>query len=132
MRPRIPEPQQDPPAHPPRRAARRQQAERRPQAVTRRLPARYCQWPFHCGPTPDSGTPAGSRLTKIDPREEDTMHPDILRQLAAEHTRDLMTEAGEAVRAREPRPTPPRRPATPPRPSHPAAAPPPPPPPASL
>jgi hypothetical protein len=24
------------------------------------------------------------------------MHPDILRQLAAEHTRDLITEAGEA------------------------------------
>ena len=33
------------------------------------------------------------------------MHPDILRQLAAEHTRDLMTEAGEARRAREARHT---------------------------
>jgi hypothetical protein len=43
---------------------------------------------------PDSGTPARYRLTKIDPREEGTMHPDILRQLAAEHTRDLITEAG--------------------------------------
>ena len=31
------------------------------------------------------------------------MHPDILRQLAAEHTRDLITEAGAARRAREPR-----------------------------
>ena len=31
------------------------------------------------------------------------MHPDILRQLAAEHTRDLMTEAGQARRAREAR-----------------------------
>ena len=31
------------------------------------------------------------------------MHPDILRQLAAEHTRDLITEAGEARRAREAR-----------------------------
>ena len=29
------------------------------------------------------------------------MHPDTLRQLAAEHTRDLITEAGEARRARE-------------------------------
>ena len=28
------------------------------------------------------------------------MHPDILRQLAAEHTRDLITEAGQARRAR--------------------------------
>jgi hypothetical protein len=28
------------------------------------------------------------------------MHPDILWQLAAEHTRDLITEAGEARRAR--------------------------------
>ena len=37
------------------------------------------------------------------------MHPDILRQLAAEHTRDLMTEAGEAVRAREARHTQRRR-----------------------
>jgi len=27
------------------------------------------------------------------------MHPDILWQLAAEHTRDLITEAGEARRA---------------------------------
>jgi len=33
------------------------------------------------------------------------MHPDILRQLAAAHTRDLMTEAGQARRAREARPT---------------------------
>jgi hypothetical protein len=33
------------------------------------------------------------------------MHPDILRQLAAEHTRDLITEAGEARRAREARST---------------------------
>ena len=33
------------------------------------------------------------------------MHPDILRQLAAEHTRDLITEAGEARRAREARHT---------------------------
>ena len=31
------------------------------------------------------------------------MHPDILRQLAAEHTRDLITGAGEARRAREAR-----------------------------
>jgi len=31
------------------------------------------------------------------------MHPDILWQLAAEHTRDLITEAGEARRAREAR-----------------------------
>ena len=31
------------------------------------------------------------------------MHPDILRQLAAEHTRNLITEAGEAQRAREAR-----------------------------
>jgi hypothetical protein len=31
------------------------------------------------------------------------MHPDILWQLAAAHTRDLMTEAGEARRAREAR-----------------------------
>jgi hypothetical protein len=55
--------------------------------------------------------PARSRLTKIDPREEDTMHPDILRQLAAEHTRDLITEAGQARRAREARHTQRRRPA---------------------
>ena len=33
------------------------------------------------------------------------MHPDILRQLAAEHTRDLITEAGEVRRAREARHT---------------------------
>jgi hypothetical protein len=31
------------------------------------------------------------------------MHPDILWQLAAEHTRDLITEAAEARRAREAR-----------------------------
>jgi hypothetical protein len=31
------------------------------------------------------------------------MHPDILWHLAAEHTRDLITEAGEARRAREAR-----------------------------
>ena len=31
------------------------------------------------------------------------MHPDILWQLAAERTRDLITEAGEARRAREAR-----------------------------
>ena len=31
------------------------------------------------------------------------MHPDILWQLAAEHTRDLITEAGQARRAREAR-----------------------------
>jgi hypothetical protein len=31
------------------------------------------------------------------------MHPDILRQLAAEHARDLITEASEAHRAREAR-----------------------------
>ena len=31
------------------------------------------------------------------------MHPDILRQLAAEHTRDLITEAGKARRACEAR-----------------------------
>ena len=37
------------------------------------------------------------------------MHPDILWQLAAEHTRDLITEAGEARRAREARPTQRRR-----------------------
>jgi hypothetical protein len=33
------------------------------------------------------------------------MHPDIRRQLAAERTRDLLTEAGEARRAREARNT---------------------------
>jgi len=33
------------------------------------------------------------------------MHPDILRQVAAERTRDLITEAGEARRAREARST---------------------------
>ena len=33
------------------------------------------------------------------------MHPDILRQLAAEHTRELITEAGQARRAREARHT---------------------------
>jgi hypothetical protein len=33
------------------------------------------------------------------------MHPDIVRQLAAEHTRDLITEAGEVRRAREARHT---------------------------
>jgi hypothetical protein len=33
------------------------------------------------------------------------MHPDILRQLAAEHIQDLITEAGEARRAREARHT---------------------------
>jgi len=33
------------------------------------------------------------------------MHPDILRQLAAEHTRDLITKAGEARRAHEARHT---------------------------
>jgi hypothetical protein len=37
------------------------------------------------------------------------MHPDILRQLAAEHTRDLLTEAGQARRAREARHTQRRR-----------------------
>ena len=37
------------------------------------------------------------------------MHPDILWQLAAEHIRDLMTEAGEARRAREARPAQRRR-----------------------
>ena len=37
------------------------------------------------------------------------MHPDIRRQLAAERTRDLMTEAGEARRAREARHTQRRR-----------------------
>ena len=37
------------------------------------------------------------------------MHPDILRQLAAEHIRDLITEAGEARRARETRHTKRRR-----------------------
>ena len=37
------------------------------------------------------------------------MHPDILRQLAAEHNRDLITEAGEARRAREVRHTQRRR-----------------------
>jgi len=31
------------------------------------------------------------------------MHPDILRQLAAEHTWDLIAKAGEARRAREAR-----------------------------
>jgi hypothetical protein len=31
------------------------------------------------------------------------MHPDILRQLAAQHTRDLMSEAAHARRAREAR-----------------------------
>ena len=36
------------------------------------------------------------------------MDPDILRQLAAEHTRDLITEAGQARRAREARHTQPR------------------------
>ena len=43
------------------------------------------------------------------PREEDTLHPDILRQLAAEHTRDLIAKAGEARRAREARHTQRRR-----------------------
>ena len=33
------------------------------------------------------------------------MHPDVLRQLAAEHTWDLITEAGAARRAREARHT---------------------------
>ena len=33
------------------------------------------------------------------------MHPDTLRQLAAEHTRDLITEAGQARRAGEARHT---------------------------
>jgi hypothetical protein len=37
------------------------------------------------------------------------MHPGILRQLAAEHTRDLITEASEARRAREARHTQRRR-----------------------
>ena len=37
------------------------------------------------------------------------MHPDILWQLAAAHTWDLMTEAGEARRAREARHTQRRR-----------------------
>jgi len=37
------------------------------------------------------------------------MHPDILRQLAAEHTRDLITEAGQARQAREVRHTQRRR-----------------------
>ena len=37
------------------------------------------------------------------------MHPDIRRQLAAEHTRDLITAAGEARRAREARHTQRRR-----------------------
>jgi hypothetical protein len=37
------------------------------------------------------------------PGEEDTMHPDILWQLAAAHTRDLITEAREARLAREAR-----------------------------
>ena len=37
------------------------------------------------------------------------MHPDIQRQLAAEHIRDLITEAGEARRAREARHTQRRR-----------------------
>jgi hypothetical protein len=37
------------------------------------------------------------------------MHPNILRQLAAEHTRDLITEADEARRAREARHTQRRR-----------------------
>jgi hypothetical protein len=37
------------------------------------------------------------------------MHPDILRQLAAEHIRDLITEAGEARRARAARHTQRRR-----------------------
>ena len=37
------------------------------------------------------------------------MHPDILRQLAAEHTRDLISEAGQARRALEARHTQRRR-----------------------
>jgi hypothetical protein len=37
------------------------------------------------------------------------MHPDILRQLAAAHTRDLFIEAGQARRAREARHTQRRR-----------------------
>ncbi len=37
------------------------------------------------------------------------MHPGILQQLAAEHTRDLITEAGKARRAREARHTQRRR-----------------------
>ena len=31
------------------------------------------------------------------------MHPDMLRQIAADHIRDLVTEAGETRRAREAR-----------------------------
>ena len=37
------------------------------------------------------------------------MHPDILRQLAAERTRDLITDAGQAGRVREGRHTQRRR-----------------------
>jgi hypothetical protein len=43
------------------------------------------------------------------------MHPDNLRQLATEHTRDLITEAGQARRVREARHTQPRRLAAHPR-----------------
>ena len=43
------------------------------------------------------------------------MHPDILRRLAAEHTRDLITEAGAARRARAARHTQRRRLAAHPR-----------------
>ena len=36
-------------------------------------------------------------------REEDTMHPVMLRQLAADHIRELVTEADDARRAHEAR-----------------------------
>ena len=36
-------------------------------------------------------------------REEDTVHPDILRQLAADYARDLVTEAGDALQAHQAR-----------------------------
>ena len=38
-------------------------------------------------------------------REEDTMHPVMLQQLAADHIRELVTEAGDARRAHEARRT---------------------------
>src|SRR5262249_59862077 len=52
---------------------------------------------------------ASSIPANEDPPGEDTMHPDILRQLAAEHTRDLIPEADQARRARKARHTQRRR-----------------------
>src|SRR5262249_58335673 len=65
---------------------------------------------------------ASSIPVNEDPPGEGTMHPDILRQLAAEHTRDLITEAGQARRARKARHTQRRRLAAHPRRPTPLAA----------